>query len=59
MGKIKDFFSGVIKEMKIVSWPTKKEMSKYIPTVLSVVALFAVFFFVVDYILTTLLDLLI
>ena len=58
MGKIKDFFSGVIKEMKIVSWPTKNEMSKYIPTVLSVVALFAVFFFVVDYILTTLLDLL-
>ncbi|SFH57796.1 preprotein translocase subunit SecE [Pisciglobus halotolerans] len=59
MGKMKNFFSDVIHEMKVVTWPTKKEMSKHIPTVFSVVAFFAVFFFAVDYVLTTLLDLLI
>jgi preprotein translocase subunit SecE len=43
------FFQDVGREMKRVSWPTRKELTRYTWVVLGTVAFIAVFFFVVDY----------
>ncbi|OZM55888.1 preprotein translocase subunit SecE [Lottiidibacillus patelloidae] len=43
-----NFFRNVVKEMKKVSWPTRKELVRYTITVLSTVAFVSVFFWVID-----------
>lgn len=48
MGKLKDFFQNVISEMRKVSWPKRKELTKYTVVVLSTVIFVALFFAVVD-----------
>lgn len=48
MQRILDFFRGVAREMRKVSWPKKKELTTYTITVLATVILMAVFFAVVD-----------
>ncbi|KIL53605.1 preprotein translocase subunit SecE [Jeotgalibacillus alimentarius] len=48
MSKISNFFRNVASEMRKVSWPKRKELTKYTVTVLSTVVFVAVFFFVVD-----------
>ncbi|TFD98480.1 preprotein translocase subunit SecE [Jeotgalibacillus salarius] len=48
MSKISNFFRNVASEMRKVSWPRRKELTKYTVTVLSTVIFVAVFFFVVD-----------
>ncbi|MDZ5713744.1 preprotein translocase subunit SecE [Jeotgalibacillus haloalkalitolerans] len=48
MSKISNFFRNVASEMRKVSWPRRKELTKYTVTVLSTVIFVAVFFFVID-----------
>ena len=48
MGKIKAFFSNVVSEMRKVSWPKRKELTRYTVIVLSTVVFMAVFFAIVD-----------
>lgn len=42
------FFKSVVSEMRKVSWPKRKELTKYTIVVLSTVVVMAVFFAVVD-----------
>lgn len=55
--KINQFFKNVVKEMKKVRWPTKKELVKYTITVLVTVAFVTLFFVVVDFGISSLLKL--
>lgn len=48
MGKIKAFFSNVVSEMRKVSWPKRKELTRYTIIVISTVVFMAVFFAIVD-----------
>ncbi|SIT87538.1 preprotein translocase subunit SecE [Edaphobacillus lindanitolerans] len=48
MGKIREFFNGVVSEMRKVSWPKRKELTRYTVVVLSTVIVMAVFFALVD-----------
>jgi len=48
MGKIKDFFSNVMSEMRKTSWPKSKELTKYTVVVISTVVIMALFFVLVD-----------
>jgi len=48
MGKIKAFFSNVVSEMRKVSWPKRKELTRYTIIVISTVLFMAVFFAIVD-----------
>jgi preprotein translocase subunit SecE len=48
MQRLVNFFRDVSREMKKVSWPKGKELSKYTITVVSTVAFVAVFFAVID-----------
>ncbi|MFJ5763256.1 preprotein translocase subunit SecE [Neobacillus sp. NPDC093182] len=48
MQRLKKFFSDVFLEMRKVSWPKRKELTRYTITVLSTVAFFAIFFGVID-----------
>ncbi|MET3574322.1 preprotein translocase subunit SecE [Bhargavaea ullalensis] len=48
MGKIREFFNGVVSEMRKVSWPKRKELTRYTVVVLSTVIFMAVFFALVD-----------
>lgn len=48
MQRIVKFVQDVIREMKKVSWPKRKELTRYTITVLSTVAFFAIFFAVLD-----------
>ncbi|AJD89435.1 preprotein translocase subunit SecE [Jeotgalibacillus malaysiensis] len=48
MSKISNFFRNVASEMRKVSWPRRKELTKYTVTVLTTVIFVAVFFFVID-----------
>ncbi|MBA2876778.1 preprotein translocase subunit SecE [Thermaerobacillus caldiproteolyticus] len=48
MQRITKFFSEVVREMKKVSWPKRKELINYTITVLATVAFMSVFFAVVD-----------
>ncbi|WP_230131093.1 preprotein translocase subunit SecE [Bacillus sp. CECT 9360] len=43
-----DFFRGVVREMKKVSWPKRKELTRYTIIVITTVAFMAVFFAVID-----------
>jgi len=53
-----NFLKNVSKEMKKVSWPTGKELTNYTITVIATVAFVAVFFGVVDMIISYGIDLL-
>jgi preprotein translocase subunit SecE len=46
--KIIDFFNGVVKEMKKVTWPTKEELKESTAIVVVVCLLIAAFTYVVD-----------
>ncbi|WP_050613618.1 preprotein translocase subunit SecE [Bacillus testis] len=48
MQRIADFFRGVVREMKKVSWPKKKELTSYTIIVLTTVILMSLFFTVID-----------
>lgn len=48
MQQLTKFFREVVREMKKVSWPKRKELVNYTITVLATVAFFTVFFTVVD-----------
>ncbi|MCY8232377.1 preprotein translocase subunit SecE [Priestia endophytica] len=48
MKRIGSFFKDVIREMKKVSWPTKKELTRYTITVVTTVIVMTAFFAVVD-----------
>lgn len=48
MRRILEFFRGVSREMKKVSWPKRKELTTYTITVLATVIIMAVFFAVID-----------
>ncbi|MDD2569439.1 MAG: preprotein translocase subunit SecE [Clostridia bacterium] len=50
--KSKNFFRGTWSELKKVHWPTKKEVVKYTAVVLSTVIIMAVFFWILDMILS-------
>ncbi|PWA12968.1 preprotein translocase subunit SecE [Pueribacillus theae] len=43
------FLKNVVNEMKQVRWPTKKELVKYTITVIATVAFVTVFFVIVDF----------
>ena len=45
---IPKFFREVAREMREVSWPKRRELTRYTITVITTVAIFAVFFAVVD-----------
>lgn len=51
------FLKSVIAEMKIVTWPSKKKLTKDVITVIQSTILFAVFFAFVDFGLGKLLNL--
>lgn len=51
MKKMMQFFAGVKKEMKKVRWLTKKEMITYSIATLSIMAVFALFFLMSDFII--------
>lgn len=48
MKRLTDFFRGVVREMKKVSWPKKKELTRYTIIVISTVVVMAAFFAVID-----------
>ncbi|KGR75328.1 preprotein translocase subunit SecE [Ureibacillus sinduriensis] len=48
MGKIKQFLSDVMSEMRKTSWPKSKELTKYTVVVVSTVIVMAFFFVLVD-----------
>ncbi|WP_316572525.1 preprotein translocase subunit SecE [Neobacillus sp. YIM B06451] len=48
MQRITNFFRDIAREMRKVSWPKKDELTRYTITVITTVAIFAVFFAVVD-----------
>jgi preprotein translocase subunit SecE len=48
MQRLTEFFRGVVREMKKVSWPKRKELTRYTITVLTTVVIMALFFAVVD-----------
>lgn len=52
--KIIDFFNGVVKEMKKVTWPTKVELKESTAIVVVVCLLIAAFTYVVDMSITQL-----
>ncbi|MDG5473744.1 preprotein translocase subunit SecE [Jeotgalibacillus sp. ET6] len=56
MGKISSFFRNVSSEMRKVSWPKRKELTRYTITVLSTVVFVALFFFVIDMGITAVID---
>jgi preprotein translocase subunit SecE len=52
--KIIEFFNGVVKEMKKVTWPTKEELKESTVIVIVVCLLIAVFTYAVDFSVTQL-----
>ncbi len=58
MNKVRSFFSEVRHEMGNTKWPTAKEMRKNTVSVFTVVALFTLFFYATESIITWLLSLL-
>ncbi|KEZ49170.1 MULTISPECIES: preprotein translocase subunit SecE [Metabacillus] len=49
MQRIVNFFKDVSREMKKVSWPKGKELTRYTITVIATVAFAVVFFAIIDY----------
>jgi len=48
MQRLTNFLKEVVRELKKVSWPNRKELVNYTAIVLATVAFFTVFFAVVD-----------
>jgi len=48
MANISGFFSNVVSEMRKVSWPKRKELTRYTVIVLSTVIVMALYFSVID-----------
>ncbi|ANU14720.1 preprotein translocase subunit SecE [Planococcus halocryophilus Or1] len=48
MGNIGSFFKNVVSEMRKVSWPKRKELTRYTIVVLATCIFMALFFTVVD-----------
>ena len=48
MANISGFFGNVVSEMRKVSWPKRKELTRYTIVVLSTVIVMALFFTVID-----------
>ncbi|WP_419960349.1 preprotein translocase subunit SecE [Psychrobacillus sp. BM2] len=48
MANVGGFFKNVMTEMRKVSWPRRKELTKYTVIVLATVVVMAVFFALVD-----------
>jgi preprotein translocase subunit SecE len=48
MANISGFFGNVVSEMRKVSWPKRKELTRYTIVVLSTVVVMAIFFAVID-----------
>ncbi|MCM3744797.1 preprotein translocase subunit SecE [Sporosarcina luteola] len=48
MGKITGFLKDVVSEMRKVSWPKKKELTRYTIVVITTVVFMAVYFGLVD-----------
>ncbi|NEU32448.1 preprotein translocase subunit SecE [bacterium LRH843] len=53
------FFRDVVREMKRVSWPTRKELTRYTWVVIGTVVFIAIFFAAVDYIISQVVRLLV
>lgn len=47
--RLTQYLKEVSREMKKVSWPKRKELTRYTTIVLTTVAFFALFFAVIDY----------
>ncbi|PPA68588.1 preprotein translocase subunit SecE [Jeotgalibacillus proteolyticus] len=56
MGKISNFFRNVSSEMRKVSWPKRKELTKYTITVISTVIFVALFFTLIDQGISAIID---
>jgi len=48
MQRVTNFFREVSREMRKVSWPRREELTRYTITVITTVAIFAVFFAAID-----------
>ncbi|WP_442597456.1 preprotein translocase subunit SecE [Neobacillus sp. D3-1R] len=48
MQRLINFFRDVVREMKKVSWPKRKELTRYTVIVMATVTFMAVFFAVLD-----------
>ncbi|HSO58088.1 MAG TPA: preprotein translocase subunit SecE [Paenisporosarcina sp.] len=48
MANISGFFGNVVSEMRKVSWPKRKELTRYTVIVLSTVVVMAIFFAIID-----------
>lgn len=48
MKRLTEFFRGVAREMRKVSWPKRKELTKYTIVVISTVIIMSLFFTVID-----------
>jgi preprotein translocase subunit SecE len=48
MQRMTKFLRNVVREMKKVTWPKRKELTRYTITVVSTVAFVAVFFAIID-----------
>jgi preprotein translocase subunit SecE len=48
MQRLVNFFRDTVREMKKVSWPKRKELTRYTAIVMATVTFFAVFFAVID-----------
>ncbi|MBR2734566.1 MAG: preprotein translocase subunit SecE [Clostridia bacterium] len=48
MQRVINFFKEVVRELKKVSWPSRKELVNYTGIVVATVAFFTIFFAVVD-----------
>ncbi|NHM33359.1 preprotein translocase subunit SecE [Neobacillus terrae] len=48
MQRLTKFFREIGREMRKVSWPRRKELTRYTITVLSTVAFVAIFFAIID-----------
>lgn len=58
MGKAGTFFKEVREEMRAVEWPSSQTLRKNTITVFTVIAIFTVFFMGIDFLTSTLLNLL-
>ncbi|MGX7059997.1 preprotein translocase subunit SecE [Vagococcus humatus] len=52
-----NFLKSVKEEMRIVTWPTKKQLRKDVSTVLQTTVLYAIFFGVSDYVIASVIKL--
>ena len=46
--RIRDYFKGVISELKKVTWPTSKDLYRYTLVVIAICAAFAILFWIID-----------